>query len=110
MSMKNPMHPGEFLLEAFMKPFGVSVKKMADALSVSQSTVSRLINKKADLTPEMAVRLSIVAGRSPESWLNMQNNYILNRLTADNWRLLSSLKPIEFDFDAIKFNFDDKVE
>lgn len=100
MSIKNPMHPGEFLLEAFMKPFGISVKKMSDGLGVSQSTVSRLINKKADLTAEMAIRLSVVVGRSPESWLNMQSNYSLNRLAADNGRLLSSLKPIKFDFDG----------
>ena len=100
MSIKNPMHPGEFLLEAFMKPFGISVKKMADGLGVSQSTVSRLINKKADLTAEMAIRLSVVVGRSPESWLNMQSNYSLNRLAADNGRLLPSLKPIKFDFDG----------
>lgn len=100
MSMKNPMHPGEFLLEAFMKPFGISVKKMAEGLGVSQSAVSRLINKKADLTAEMAIRLSIVVGRSPESWLNMQNNYSLNRLTADKGRFLSSLNPIKFDFNA----------
>lgn len=100
MSMKNPMHPGEFLLEVFMKPFGIGVEKMADALGVSQSAVSRFINKKADLTADMAVRLSVVVGRSPESWLNMQNNYSLNRLTADNGRLLSSLKPIKFDFDC----------
>lgn len=99
MSIKNPMHPGEFLLEAFMKPFEISVKKMADGLGVSQSTVSRLINKKADLTADMAVRLSVVVGRSPESWLNMQNNYSLSRLTADKGRLLSSLKLIKFDFD-----------
>ena len=110
MNIKNPMHPGEFLLEAFMKPFGISVKKMADELCVSQSTVSRLINKKADLTAEMAIRLSVVVGRSPESWLNMQNNYSLNRVSADKGSLLSSLKPIEFDFDAIKFDFYDKVE
>lgn len=100
MSMKNPMHPGEFLLEAFMKPFEISVKKMADGLGVSQSAVSRLINKKADLTAEMAIRLSVVVGRSPESWLNMQNNYSLNRLAADKVSLLSSLNPIKFDFDG----------
>lgn len=100
MSIKNPMHPGEFLLEVFMKPFGISVKKMADGLGVSQSTVSRLINKKADLTAEMAIRLSVVVGRSSESWLNMQSNYSLNRLAADKWRLLPSLKPIKFDFDG----------
>lgn len=100
MGIKNPMHPGEFLLEAFMKPFGISIKEMADGLGVSQSTVSRLINKKADLTTEMAIRLSVVVGRSPESWLNMQSNYSLNRLTADKVSLLSSLKPIKFDFDG----------
>ena len=83
-----------------MKPYGISVKKMADGLGVSQSTVSRIINKKADLTTEMAIRLSVVIGRSPESWLNMQSNYSLNRLAADKGCLLSSLKPIKFDFDG----------
>ena len=97
MSIKNPMHPGEFLLEAFMKPFGISVKKMAEGLVVSQSTVSRLINKKADLTAEMAIRLSVVVGRSPESWLNMQNNYSLNKLMSNNQSELSSLKRIKFE-------------
>lgn len=97
MSIKNPMHPGEFLLEVFMKPFGIGVKKMADALGVSQSTVSRLINKKADLTPEMAIRLSVVVGRSPESWLNMQNNYSLSKFMSKNQSGLSSLKRIKFE-------------
>lgn len=100
MNIKNPMHPGEFLLEEFMKPFGISVKKMADGLGVSQSTVSRLINKKADLTAEMAIRLSTVVGRSPESWLNMQNNYSLNKFMSKNQSELSSLKRIKFDFDG----------
>lgn len=97
MSIKNPMHPGEFMLEAFMKPFGISVKKMAEGLVVSQSTVSRLINKKADLTAEMAIRLSVVVGRSPESWLNMQNNYSLNKFMSNNQSELSSLKRIKFE-------------
>lgn len=97
MSMKNPMHPGEFLLEAFMKPFGVSVKEMAGCLGVSQSAVSRLTNKKADLTPEMAIRLSVVVGRSPESWLNMQNNYSLSKFMSKNQSELSSLKRIRFE-------------
>lgn len=97
MSIKNPMHPGEFLLEAFMKPFEVSAKEMAGALGVSQSTVSRITNKKADLTPEMAIRLSVVVGRSPESWLNMQNNYSLSKFMSENQSELSSLKRIKFE-------------
>lgn len=100
MSIKNPMHPGEFLLEAFMKPFGISVKKMADGLGVSQSTVSRLINKKADLTAKMAIRLSVVVGMTPESWMIMQNNYSLNKFVSKNQSELSSLKRIKFDFDG----------
>lgn len=100
MNIKNPMHPGEFLLEVFMKPHGITSEQLARALGVSRSTVSRIINKNMDLTAGVAARLSVVVGRTPESWMIMQNNYSLNKFMSKNQSELSSLKRIEFDFDG----------
>jgi addiction module HigA family antidote len=75
--MYNPPHPGEFIREVYLEPFGVSYRTVAARLKVSPSTLSRLINGKSRVTPEMALRLSKTLGRSPESWLAMQNSYDL---------------------------------
>ena len=77
MSMHNPPHPGEFIREVYLEPLGVSYRTVAANLKVSPSTFSRLINGQSNVSPEMALRLSKTLGRSPESWLAMQNNYDL---------------------------------
>jgi len=77
MAMYNPPHPGEFIKEVYLDPFGVSYRKVAEKLRVSPSTFSRLIKGTSALTPEMALRLAKALGRSPESWLAMQDNYDL---------------------------------
>ncbi len=77
MAMYNPPHPGEFIKETYIKPLKVSLRMVALKLNVSPSTFSRLIKGKSDISPEMALRLSKVFGRSPESWMRMQTNYEL---------------------------------
>lgn len=77
MNMYNPSHPGEFIREIYIKPFNISVRKVAEKLQVSPSTLGRLLNGESHMTPEMALRLSKTLGRSPESWLAMQDNYNL---------------------------------
>ncbi len=77
MNMHNPPHPGEFIKEIFMEPFDLSSRRVATNLNVSHSTLTRLIRGDSSITPEMALRLSRVFGRSPESWLTMQDNYSL---------------------------------
>jgi len=77
MSMHNPPHPGEFIREVYISPFGVSVRRVADSLQVSPSTLNRLLNGESNISPEMALRLSKALGRSPESWLAMQDQYDL---------------------------------
>jgi addiction module HigA family antidote len=77
MGMHNPPHPGEFIKNVYLDPFSVSYRKVAKMLRVSPSTFSRLIKGTSALTPEMALRLSKALGRSPESWLAMQDNYDL---------------------------------
>lgn len=96
MSLKSPMHPGEFVKELYMVPFGISSERMANALSVSPSAFSRFINGKSDLSIDMAFRLSIVIGRSVESWMNMQTNFDMQKYRESEQAKLASLRPLVF--------------
>jgi addiction module HigA family antidote len=75
--MFNPPHPGEVIHEIYLDPHGLSVRSIAAHLKVSPSTFSRLVSGQTGVSADMAVRLSKVLGRSPESWLAMQANYDL---------------------------------
>ncbi|MGB0384084.1 MAG: HigA family addiction module antitoxin [Ardenticatenaceae bacterium] len=77
MRMYNPPHPGEFIREVYLEPFGISAPVVADKMKVSPSTLSCLLDGQSDVSSEMALRLSKTLGRTPESWLAMQNNYNL---------------------------------
>ena len=77
MPMHNPPHPGEFIREVYIAPFHISVRKVAESLGVSASTLNRLLNGENNVSPEMALRLAKTLGRSPESWLAMQDQYDL---------------------------------
>ncbi len=77
MNMHNPPHPGEFIREIYIEPFGISSRKVAKNLDVAPSTFIRLLNGESNISPEMALRLSQVLGRTAESWLAMQDNYSL---------------------------------
>ena len=75
--MHNPPHPGEFIHDVYLEPFDISCRQLAIKLSVSPITVNRIIKGKSAISSEMALRLSKTLGRSPESWLAMQDNYNL---------------------------------
>lgn len=77
MAMYNPPHPGEFITEVYLEPNGISGRELADKLDVAASTLSRILNGTSRVTPEMALRLSKAVGRSPESWLAMQDAHDL---------------------------------
>jgi len=77
MGMYNPPHPGEFIRETYLEPLGVSFRVVAEKLKVSPSTFHRLIKGQSNISSEMALRLSKTLGRTPESWLAMQDNYNL---------------------------------
>ncbi|MCF8355682.1 MAG: HigA family addiction module antidote protein [Melioribacteraceae bacterium] len=79
MNMYNPPHPGEFIKEVYLDTLEVSYRKVAEMLNVAPSTFNRILNGQSSISPEMALRLSKTLGRSPESWLSMQNNYNLWR-------------------------------
>lgn len=77
MTMYNPPHPGEFITNIYLEPNGISGRELAASLDVAASTLSRVLNGTSRVTPDMALRLSKAIGRSPESWLAMQDNHDL---------------------------------
>ncbi len=77
MAMCNPPHPGEFITQVYLEPHGISGRQLAEKLNVAASTLSRVLKGTSRVTPEMALRLSEAVGRSPESWLAMQDAHDL---------------------------------
>ena len=75
--MHNPPHPGEIIRELCLEPLGLSVTEAAESLGVSRKTLSSILNGRAGVSPEMAIRLSIAFDTSPESWLYQQSQYDL---------------------------------
>jgi len=77
MQMFDPPHPGEIIKELCLEPLGLTVTRAAEALGVSRKTLSAILNGRAGISPEMAIRLSIAFDTSAESWLNQQTQYDL---------------------------------
>ena len=84
MSMYSPPHPGEIIRDICIEPLNLTITDAAKALGVTRKTLSTLINCKAGISPEMAMRLSIVFGRTPEGWLKLQSQF-------DLWRVEQTL-------------------
>ncbi len=77
MKMYNPPHPGEVLRELCIEPLGLTVTDAARSLGVSRKTLSAILNERAGISPEMAIRLSMAFDTTAESWLNQQIQYDL---------------------------------
>ncbi|WP_240620545.1 HigA family addiction module antitoxin [Limnohabitans planktonicus] len=75
--MHTPPHPGEFIQEIYLDPHGISGRELAEKLDVAPSTLSRILKGGSRVTPEMALRLSKALGRTPESWLSLQDAHDL---------------------------------
>ena len=87
MPMKNPPHPGRVVLMECIEPLGLTITQAAQALGVTRTTLSELVNGKRGISPEMAVRLSQVFGGSAASWLTQQAHHDLAQLPAGRIRL-----------------------
>jgi len=77
MGMYNPPHPGEIIREFCVDPLSMTVTEAAKALGVTRKTLWALLNGRSGISPEMALRLSKVFGRSAEGWLKLQLQYDL---------------------------------
>jgi len=76
-TQRTPSHPGGILKRLYLEPLNLSVVDLARALDVSRKSVSKLVNQRGSVTPEMALRLSIALRTTPQLWLNLQQNYDL---------------------------------
>ncbi len=84
--MHSPSHPGEVIREDVINPLGLEVTEAARVLKVARSTLSKLLNEKAALSPEMAIRIEKAFGPKADQLMQMQTNYDLARarLNADS--------------------------
>ena len=98
MAIHNPPHPGEFIRETYIEPFDISIRSLAANLDVAASTLARVVAERSAVSPEMALRLSKALGRSPESWLAMQDNYDLWQ--AKKSANLSTVRKMQFAANA----------
>lgn len=87
MAMKNPPHPGRVVLQECIEPLGLTITETAEGLGVTRNTLSRLINGRNGISPEMALRLSKAFGGSAESWLRQQMNYDLAQVKQESKKI-----------------------
>ena len=91
-----PTHPGEMLLEEFLKPLGLSQVELASRIHVSYPRINELINGKRGVTPDTALRLAKLLGTTPEFWLNGQRNWDLwHAINAPESSALRKITPVK---------------
>jgi len=74
---RKPIHPGIIIKEDYLVPLSISIKEMASNLGISRKTLSKIINARGAITPDMALRLSKAFDTTPDLWLNLQKKYDL---------------------------------
>lgn len=97
MLMHNPPHPGLIVKRMLIEDAGLSVTAAAQALRVGRVTLSKILNQKSGISPEMAVRLSLALNTSSEMWINMQSMY-------DLWQAEKKRKQLRVNIKKIKIS------
>ena len=90
---RQPTHPGKIIREDYLEPLGIPVTDMANLLGISRKTLSKILNQRGSVTPDMALRLSKAFKTTPELWLNMQQNFDLwqaSHKSAD-WKMVEAI-------------------
>ena len=90
---RTPTHPGEMLIEEFLKPMGLTQRELADAIHVPYQRINEIINGRRGMTPSTALRLSKFFGMTPDFWMNLQlrwDLYFANKSEADE---LNNIRP-----------------
>jgi addiction module HigA family antidote len=94
MKMKNPCHPGRILKESIIEGLGITITEAAKGLGVSRKQLSAIMNERASISPEMALRLEKGVGSSAEQWMRMQMAYDLAKVEKRTRKLkVCKLKP-----------------
>ena len=74
---RQPTHPGRIIKEDYLRPLSLTITEMATTLEISRKTLSKILNERGAVTPDMALRLSRAFDTTPDLWLNLQKNYDL---------------------------------
>ena len=98
---REPTHPGDMLLEEFLKPLGLSQRDLADGIHVPYQRVNELVNKRRGMTPGTALRLSRFLGTSAEFWMSLQLRWDLYQASRSEEAELKRIKRIKIDHKAV---------
>lgn len=98
---REPTHPGEMLLEEFLKPMGLTQKELSESIHVPYQRINEIINKKRGVTPSTALRLARFFGTSEDFWLNLQLRWDLYKAQKSEGKELQSIKPYIFKQEVI---------
>ncbi|MEW5815288.1 MAG: HigA family addiction module antitoxin [Spirochaetota bacterium] len=92
---RQPTHPGGILKRHYFEPLSLTIKEVAEDIGVSRKTLSKIINGRGSITPDMALRFSKAFNTSAELWLNLQTNYDLwiASQKSDDWQNIKTLLP-----------------
>jgi len=96
LSHRAPTHPGEMLLEEFLKPMGITQRELANAINVPYQRVNEIINGRRGITPGTALRLAKVFGVSADFWMNLQLRWDLFFAKESESNALEKIKPLPF--------------
>ena len=90
-----PAHPGRIIKNHHLKPLSMTITDLANVLGVSRKTLSKIVNERGAITPEMALRLSRAFDTSPDLWLNLQKNFDLWQASngSDDWKRVQPIRP-----------------
>lgn len=95
MTTLEPVSPGEILQEEFLIPMNITAYRLAKDIHIPQSRISEIISGKRRITADTAMRLSKFFGTSPEFWMNIQNQYDLDRLKKSGKIIMfDNIKPL----------------
>ena len=91
---REPTHPGEMLLEEFLIPMEITEEKLANAINVPYQQVTEIINKKREITPSIALRLSKYFGLSADFWISLQLRWDLFKTKKEEEKELESIQSL----------------
>ena len=92
---RKPTHPGKIIQEDYLKPLSITITEMAATLGISRKTLSKIINERGAITPDMSLRLARAFDTTPELWMNLQKNCDLWQAEhiSKDWQRVKPLSP-----------------
>lgn len=93
--MLDPSHPGDLVRHECLEPLGLTVTKAAQVLGVSRKALDNLVNRRAGVSPEMAVRLAAAFGGSAQAWITMQANYDYAQVRQREAAIKATVHPVK---------------